>query len=200
MPSTPSSSPDPKSRRRWVVAALGLAITAIVVAFLLSSPDDPSDPVALSECGVAVAAAVERVEVGDQVPDFTLPSLEGGCTQLSDFRGQPLILNFWASWCNPCRREFPLIADARERYDDDELEVLGITHDDIVSDSRQFADEQDAAWPLLVDEESAVADVFGVGQLPQTFFVDATGRVRAHLFGFTSKRELERQIRRALEQ
>jgi len=118
--------------------------------------------------------------------------------QLSDFRGRPLVINFWASWCNPCRDEFPLLAEARDRHEDDGLEILGITHDDIVSDSRRFADEQDAAWPLLVDEGNTVADVFRIGQIPQSFFIDADGRVRGHLFGFTTARELEAQVRRAL--
>ncbi len=164
------------------------------------SGDDSADTPTLLSCGSALDAEPGRLEVGERVPDFTLPSLGGECVRLADLRGRPLVLNFWASWCNPCRKEFPLLADARDRHEDDELEVLGITHDDIVSDSRRFAGEEGADWPLLVDEDSAVADALGVTAIPQTFFVDADGRVRAHLYGFTTARELEARIRRVLAQ
>jgi len=166
------------------------------VVYLVTKTDDSSAP--LARCGRAVERGARHLDVGDRVPNFTLPSLDGSCVELSEFRGRPLVINFWASWCNPCRDEFPLLAEARERHEDDELEIFGITHDDIVSDSRRFAEEQGASWPMLVDEDNAVADVFRIGQIPQSFFIDASGRVRAHIFGFTSTRDLEAQIRRAL--
>ena len=168
----------------------------IAGVFWITSSNDSTAP--LARCGRAFEASADHIAVGDRLPNFTLPSLDGRCVQLSDFRGRPLVINFWASWCNPCRDEFPLLAEARDRHEDDGLEILGITHDDIVSDSRRFADEQDAAWPLLVDEGNTVADVFRIGQIPQSFFIDADGRVRGHLFGFTTARELEAQVRRAL--
>jgi peroxiredoxin len=152
----------------------------------------------LSSCGAPLDTDRGRVEVGDRVPDFVLPSLEGGCVRVSDFRGQPLVINFWASWCNPCRREFPRFRAARQQHHDDGLEIVGVTYRDIVSDSRQFADEQHATWPLLVDDDGDVARAFHVGQIPQTFFVDADGRVRSHLFADLTKQQLEREIRRLL--
>ena len=91
-----------------------------------------------------------------------------------------------------------MLGDARERYADEQLEVLGITYRDIPSDSQQFAEEQEASWPLVVDDDQAVADAFGVSGLPQTFFVDREGRVRARVFSRLTERELEQEIRRTL--
>ena len=139
------------------------------------------------------------MEVGRDVPDFTLPALNGECFELSSYRGRPLVVNFWASWCHPCRTEFPLLEQAREHYEDDGLEVIGITYHDIASDARRFADEQDASWPLAVDDHDVVADAFGVRTIPETFFVAADGTVVSHVFGLTSARDLDAEIARLLK-
>lgn len=168
---------------------------AVAIALIESGGDSETT---LASCGSALRSNPGTLEVGDRVPDFVLPALRGGCVHLSEFRGEPLVINFWASWCNPCRHEFPRFRAARERHRDDHLEILGVTYRDIASDSRHFADQQDATWPLLVDDSGDVARVFHVGQIPQTFFVDADGRITSHLFADLSSRQLEREIRRLL--
>ena len=178
-----------------MLGGLLVAAVAAIVALVLSDGASPSS--ALADCGNAVENA-PRVAIGDRVPDFTLPSLNGGCVSFRDLRGQPAVINFWASWCNPCRREFPEFRDAQEHHESDGLEIVGITHDDIVSDSQRFARERHANWKLLADEQSDVADMFRVGQIPQTIFVDRQGKVRSHVFGFTTARQLEREIRALL--
>jgi cytochrome c biogenesis protein CcmG/thiol:disulfide interchange protein DsbE len=196
LPSTPSSSPDLRWRLSLRLGLLALAAVAAAV-FALSQSGD-SSRVELARCGRPIPRDIDRIEIGDRLPNFTLPSLDGECVRVAELRGQPLVINFWASWCNPCREEFPMLGDAREQYDDEQLEVLGITYRDIPSDSKQFAEEQEASWPLLVDDDQTVADVFGVSGLPQTFFVDREGRVRARVFSRLTERELEQEIRRTL--
>lgn len=130
-------------------------------------------------------------EVGSPAPDFQLPALDGrGDVRLADYRGRPVIVNFWASWCNPCREEFPLLKQALRDHRAQRLAVIGVTYQDIASDSRGFVKRQRATWPQGVDDGGAVADAFGVRAIPQSFFVRADGTIAARVFGFTSEAAL----------
>ena len=130
-------------------------------------------------------------EVGSPAPDFQLPALDGrGDVRLADYRGRPVIVNFWASWCNPCREEFPLLKQALREHRDQRLAVIGVTYQDIPSDSRAFVKQRSAGWPQGVDDGGAVANAFGVRAIPQSFFVRADGTVAARVFGFTSEAAL----------
>ena len=101
----------------------------------------------------------------------------------ADLRGRPLIVNIWASWCVPCRDEFPLLVGANGEYRDEGLAVLGIVHRDTPEAARRFAAEQGATWPMLLDpDESAYRALIGIG-VPQTYFVDPEGIVRWVNFG-----------------
>ncbi len=176
-----------------VVALIaGITVVAVVVG------DDQSKDSA-GRCQRRISPDIDRVAVGETVPNFSLPDLDGQCVRLSRFRGQPLIVNFWASWCHPCRVEFPLLEAARSRYADDGVEVLGIIHDDIESDARGFAEEQGAEWPLLFDEDDTVSNLFGVTQIPQTFFISPDGTLVSHVYGLTSPRDLNAEIKRLLK-
>jgi len=137
-------------------------------------------------------------DAGEVAPDFRLPTLDGETVQLSELRGHPVVVNFWASWCNPCRQEFPLLDKAVREHEKDGLVIVGVTFRDIESDSRDFVEETDATWPQAVDDDGAVARTFGVRTIPVTFFVDAEGVVAARLFGFSSPDALEGPLRRIL--
>lgn len=104
------------------------------------------------------------------------------------------MLNFWASWCNPCRREFPLLRDALEARAGDDLAVVGIVYRDIASDARGFADEFGATWALALDEDSDAARAYGVRAIPQTFFIRPDGTVARRVFGLTTARGLGRHL------
>lgn len=133
-------------------------------------------------------------DVGDAAPDFTLPTLDGETISLSEFRGRPTVVNFWASWCNPCREEFPLLAAALEEYANEDLAVVGVTYQDIDSDSRAFVEEMDAVWPQAVDDGGATAQSYGVRAIPLTFFVDADGLIADRVIGFSSKAALDASL------
>jgi cytochrome c biogenesis protein CcmG/thiol:disulfide interchange protein DsbE len=200
LPSTPSSVRSERPRR-WVVplaAVLVVALIAAITAFAVSSGTD-NEAAGNGRCPSQLPTDVAPVTVGEQVPDFSLPGLNGGCVHLSDFHGQPLVVNFWASWCHPCRVEFPLLADARDRYADRGVEVIGIDFRDIASDARAFAEEKRATWPLVIDEHNIVAKAFRVPPIPQTFFVARDGTLVSHVYGLTSARDLNAQIKRALK-
>jgi cytochrome c biogenesis protein CcmG/thiol:disulfide interchange protein DsbE len=121
--------------------------------------------------------------LGATAPDFTLEDLDGRTVALADYRGRPVIVNFWASWCVPCREEFPLLKAARERYAAEGLEVLGIVFDDDADPARRFMDRAGAAWPALVDPGGVIATDYKVNVPPLSFFIDGEGVIRSIAYG-----------------
>ena len=133
-----------------------------------------------------------RVVVGghplldEPAPEIDLETLDGERVLLSELRGRPVLINFWATTCLPCRDEFPLMVTAYEEHRHDDLEILGVVHDDAVETARAFAAELGARWPMPFDaDDVAWHDYLGVA-MPTSFFVDSDGIVRAFsLGGFT---------------
>lgn len=116
-------------------------------------------------------------------PPIDLLDLDGQRVQLADYAGRPVIVNFWASWCIPCRDEFPMLIGAYGEHRDRGLEVLGVVHGDTATAARAFAQEQGATWSMVLDtEDVAFRDYIGLG-VPQTYFIDADGVVRAFTLG-----------------
>jgi cytochrome c biogenesis protein CcmG/thiol:disulfide interchange protein DsbE len=147
--------------------------------------------------------------LGKPAPPFTLEDLSGKKVSLSDYKGRALAINFWATWCAPCKVETPWLIDLRNQYAAQGFEVLAISADDIDrKDPRKFSDEkQEIArfvqkmrmpYPVLIDGGS-VADSYGdLDALPTTFFLNSNGVVAAAQMGMTSKDEIERNIKKAL--
>jgi cytochrome c biogenesis protein CcmG/thiol:disulfide interchange protein DsbE len=146
---------------------------------------------------------------GKPVPPFTLEDLSGNKHSLADYKGHALAINFWATWCAPCKVETPWLIDLRNRYAAQGFEVLGISADDIDrKDPRKFNEEkQEIAhfvqkmrmpYPVLIDGDSISEPYGGLDALPTTFFLDRNGIVVAAQMGMTTKDELERNIKKAL--
>jgi peroxiredoxin len=194
---TPSSVPPEGPARRARAKSLAALAVAIIVAvgviasaFALSGDDEPASREVPTDSATTRGVA----EAGDAAPDFTLTTLDGGTVRLSELRGQPVIVNFWASWCQPCRKEFPVLADALAEHEADELAVVGVTYRDIESDSRAFVEEMDAIWPQGVDGDGAVAETYGVRAIPLTFFIAADGRITDRIFGGVSASEMDEAL------
>jgi cytochrome c biogenesis protein CcmG, thiol:disulfide interchange protein DsbE len=155
-----------------------VALIAGITWWAVSGSSGTTDDPRLAEVAHAASAGV-----GKPAPDFTLSTLDGKTVRLSDYRGKPVVLNFWASWCIPCREEFPLLRRTLATHHDD-FALIGVnTLDNIESDGRAFAHEQRADWPSGFDPDSVVARGYGVNDLPQTFFIDRDGVVSSHLYG-----------------
>jgi cytochrome c biogenesis protein CcmG/thiol:disulfide interchange protein DsbE len=105
-------------------------------------------------------------------------------------------VNFWASWCSPCRHEFPLLRSALGRHHASRLVVVGISYMDIASDARHFAADEHATWPLLFDDSGVAARAYGVDRVPQTFFIGPDGVLVSRLFGIASRRDLDHELHR----
>jgi cytochrome c biogenesis protein CcmG/thiol:disulfide interchange protein DsbE len=120
-------------------------------------------------------------QVGDPAPNFTATTLDGRTVSLSDYAGKPVVLNFWASWCNPCREEFPVFRTALKRHGDQYV-MLGVDNRDIESDAKSFARKQGADWPIAFDASNAIYKAYGTAGLPQTLFIKPDGTVAARYY------------------
>jgi cytochrome c biogenesis protein CcmG, thiol:disulfide interchange protein DsbE len=141
---------------------------------------------------------------GGPLPDFDLPRLSGeGGLSSTDLEGGPFVLNFWATWCNPCRKEMPAFERVWQRYKDDGLTIVGVNWRDDPAKARGFAEELGVTYPLVVDEDRALGNELGVNVgLPQTFFVDAEGDLfegSAGSLGILTEEELEDRVQAMLE-
>ena len=125
---------------------------------------------------------VDSPLLGQPAPDVELPRLDGpGTVALSDLRGQVVVVNFWASWCVPCREENDDLLAAAARYDD--VTFLGIVYQDTPQAARAFLDELGQGYDHLLDPGSRAAIDFGVFGIPETFFIDPDGTVAAKIIG-----------------
>lgn len=125
--------------------------------------------------GADVAAAPPTV--GMVAPDFTLRLFDGGTFRLADARGSVVVLNFWASWCGPCRAEAPVLERAWRRYRDRGVLLVGVNVQDRPEAARAFAAEFQKTYPLGVDPAGRIEVVYGLTGLPETFFIDRSGRI-----------------------
>ncbi len=123
--------------------------------------------------------------VGFQAPDISLQSSTGDVIALSDFRGQPVLINFWASWCPPCRAEMPAMEQVYKEYQDQGFVVLAVnaTNQDNPSLALSFAEEHNLTFPILLDMEGTASHQYNVQSLPTSFFVDRFGKIQEIVVG-----------------
>ena len=153
--------------------------------------DEVQQPVAttIAERQQLIAA---MPKVGSLAPDFTAATLDGRSVTLSQLRGHAVVINFWASWCVPCRAEAPEFQRAYEQHHGDGLTVLGVY--DALSDSRDnaqaFVKEFNMGYPIPLDVDGKVSDAYRVPGLPTTFFIDAQGVIRNLIMGQLDRADL----------
>ena len=132
-------------------------------------------------------------------PDFELPSLDGRKIKLSDFRGQAVLLNFWATWCSPCKIEMPWFVDVQKQYGKDGLVVLGVAMDDTESAKiAEFTHELGVNYPVLLGTDKVSDDYGDVRALPTTFYIDRNGMIVAKAVGLLGREEVENDVKKAL--
>lgn len=125
-----------------------------------------------------LAMPAGAVTVQDTAPDFTLKSLEGANLRLDEYRGQVVLINFWASWCGPCRQEMPLLDRLHQRYVDTGFAVLGINVEGEEAPARALIDKIPVTFPVLIDEGQLVSELYNLEAMPSTVVLDRDGVVR----------------------
>ncbi len=136
---------------------------------------------------------------GQTAPDFELQSLDGKNVKLSDFRGKAVLLNFWATWCGPCKIEMPWFIELQKQYGPQGLQIVGVAMDDSSpADIAKFTKELGVDYPVLLGKEAVGEEYGGVDVLPTSFFLDREGKFVAREFGLQSRSLFVDHIKQAL--
>ena len=142
-----------------------------------------------------VSKGASGVGVGDGAPHSALPRLEGGGTgSLGEYRGGWVLVNFWASWCLPCRAEAPALEEFQRRHGGPRFTVLGIDTQDLSGDAEAFVERYDLTYPQLRDGNGDIADEYGTTGVPENFLIDPGGTVRLAYPGPVGEEYLREEV------
>jgi cytochrome c biogenesis protein CcmG/thiol:disulfide interchange protein DsbE len=193
--------------RRPLLVVTAVAGTALVVWGILAAVDagrpgpDATVPTTASRVPATPTTVDLRpsepgvAEVGAAAPGIDLPTLTGaGRVRVGDGPGRPTLLNFWASWCIPCREEFPVLGRLDDRYGPDGLRVVGVTFRDSRADARRFVTREDAGWEMAHDADGVAARAYGVRAAPQTVLIAPDGSIVRRWYGRPSEAALEAAV------
>lgn len=162
---------------------LGAGVGVIVLSAWQAARETPAAD------GRSLPASAD-LSVGSLAPDFTLASLDGGEIGLADLRGQVAVLNFWATWCAPCRLEMPALQSRAEKFHG-RLRVLAINFDEPEEDVRAFVDELGLTFDVLLDPGAQVQSLYRIRGYPTSYFVDEEGVIRAIHIGLLTEGQLD---------
>jgi len=141
-----------------------------------------------------------RLTLSSPAPDFSLESLDGKTTRLSDYRGKAVLLNFWATWCGPCKIEMPWFVEFQNQYAPQGLQIVGVAMDDASKeDIGKFAKDMGVNYPILIGKEAVGDQYGGVPALPETFLIGRDGKIVDKIIGLRGKAEIEDSIKKALD-
>ncbi len=195
--SNDSNAPDlnpqpPRPEQRGGRSPLALVVAAVVIAGMLYF----GFHMARRTGGPGRTPGIAKITTA---PDFTLDSLDGKSMRLSDLRGKAVLLNFWATWCGPCKIEMPWFVELQNQYGSQGLQVVGVAMDDSSKDDiAKFAKDMGVNYPVLLGKE-AVGDLYGgVPALPETFFISRDGKIVDKIIGLKGRSDIEDAVKKAL--
>ena len=141
----------------------------------------------------------EGITIGKRALDFKLQTLAGENVSLSDFRGKPVLLNFWATWCGPCKFEMPFLQAINDSYSDKGLVVLVVDYGEKPAVIEKFMTDLNLSMTVPMDSDGKVTKAFGIGALPTTFLIDKEGIIRQKVIGaFASEEAIETELRKIM--
>lgn len=158
-----------KSKRLWMrVAILCVLLGALIFAVYSSFAKDN-----------------KGIKVGMEAPNFSLEQLNGNgaAIKLSDLKGKGVVLNFWGSWCQPCKAEFPELEKQFQRYKAEGIEVVGVNISETPLAIQQFVDQYKVSFPILMDRDSQIASLYQIGPIPTTYFINKDGVIQDEFIG-----------------
>ena len=197
---TPARAREPY--RPTVAIFLLMPIAAAIVAYFLSysivpaKPTDPTPP---------IVGFTPFTLVGSFAPSFDLPTPDGGTIKLADQRGKWVVLNFWATWCPPCRAEMPILQALHEGEISvpeklGPVTVIALNRDETAAQVNTFTAELGLTLPIVLDAEGKISNRYGVVQLPVTYFIDPNGVVRYKVIGEITADLLQRTLQKAADE
>src|SRR3989338_4009118 len=167
-----------KLEKNYIVLAIMLAVIVASIAIIgFKNPKYTANAIKSENIGENVGTSI-----GNFAPDFELESIAGGKAKLSDFKGKPIILNFWATWCPPCKEEMPLFENAYQAKSD-KIIVIGVNLQESRENINDFIKKFDITFPILLDPNSEVKGLYNVFTQPVTYFIDKDGKIIGKKFG-----------------
>ena len=174
------------SRRGWILLASGLPVLALFALLAWASIKSGGNP-----GGFGVNAEFGQVEVSaDQADDFSLKLMAGGTLTLSELRGKAVMVDFWSSWCPPCRREAPVLAEVYLEYEGLPVEFVGVDIWDVPSAAQEHIDRYNVPYPNGIDADGIIVINYGVTGLPEKFFISPEGTIVKKFVGPMSPSKL----------
>ena len=167
---------------------LPVILTLVLLVTACSAGSEPLD-------GESPTAPVEGTQVGNLAPDFQLQNLDGQTVSLSELRGKPVLINFWATWCGYCIDEMPFIQEIYEEWSDQGLKVLAINKGESSSTVAAFMRSYSLPFTVLLDTKQDVAQRYNITGIPTTFFIDKDGIIQEKVIGaFQNKTQIENRL------
>ena len=142
--------------------------------------------------------ATGSIIIGSKAPDFSMTGISGQQISLKDLRGQGVLVNFWATWCYPCREEMDDLKAAYEKYKDQGIVILGIDMKEGEETVRKFTDSYKITYPILIDTDGKVSDAYNVFGIPSSFFIDREGIIRDIILGEMNQDSINNKIEKLI--
>ena len=202
--------PQRKPSKVAVFIAMAAVAIAILIVMLAPGADNPASPPAAGAGNLTGSpntaeedAAADAKVAGKAAPlNFTLKDMNGVDVKLASFKGKPIVMNFWATWCGPCRAEIPSLVELNKQYGEagKDVVILGISVDDPIEKLKPYASQMHMNYPVLVGAgRDDVQDAFGpLWGIPVTVFIDRDGKIAKKHSGIASKEQFEQEIKALL--
>jgi peroxiredoxin len=187
-----------RSGRLLILAVLVVVAVVLPAGAALLDRREPATRLEPRTPPSSASTAARTYPPGTPAPALRLPGLDGGRVDLAALRGRPVVVNFWATWCEPCVREFPLLRAAAAAHRADRLAVVGVLSGDRPAAARAFVRRLDATWPVGLDPDTTTAAAWGAVGLPHTWFIHPDGTLASHQLGELTQAGLDRQLAQIL--
>ena len=191
-----ATEPQAVPRRHWALRLIPLllAVIAIGVAIKVLQGDAPGASVSLPG-----ATSTYKLTSGQPAPPFTATALTGEPVSLDSLRGKAVVINFWATWCPPCRSEMPDLEQVYTGHKDNDVVVLAVNVQEAPEIINRFVHQYGLSFPVLLDTSGAISQTYGVQSLPTTIFVDKAGQISTYQMGALNKSAIEKRLTTSLE-
>jgi peroxiredoxin len=188
-PDQPPAPPPGGNRNAIVLAVVILVVTGMLLAGKYLAHNSMPSPEGNS-----------GITKGASAPDFELKDLDGKPVRLSSLKGKAVVLNFWATWCGPCKIEMPWFVELQNEYGPQGFQIVGVAMDDSSKeDIAKFAKDMGVNYPVLIGKEAVGDEYGGVPALPESFFISRDGKILDKFIGLRGKAEVEDAIKAALD-
>lgn len=188
--------------RRWLIlvisVVIGIALGLVFFTDLLSSGLSLQEDSAINNVGetggVEIDVTAPAPKIGSPAPDFVITDLDGESVQLSEYSGHVILLNFWATTCAACRLEMPEFQESYETHNADGYSVLAVEVDGIEDEARSFVEKYQLSFPVLLDKQARLQELYQIRGIPVSFFIDRDGIIQFIHYGRVSKSRLNRYL------